>query len=431
MVPDESQVPPAARVDDHGLPRQSVMVAAEPRWRGRWFLLLVTGVLVLGAVAVRMAAWTYTSPDFTFYLAKWYATLQHDGFSAFARPFSEYNPPYLYLLWVASAVGLPALVGVKVVSALGDLGLALSVFALLRSVHRPMLVSVSGALAVLYIPTVLLNSAFWGQSDAFYTAFLIWSVALAVRDRHVAAWLVFGVALAFKLQAVFLLPMLVAVWLIRPRERWWTPVVAVAPVLGGLVPAWLAGRSTGSLLHIYVSQTDNYRLLSYAPNIWAWVPRGNDALISKVALGVTFAACVAILGLAVVHRSRLLDPRGLVGLAALVLLLVPFLLPHMRERYFYPGEIVILAFAFTMPRAAWAATAVLVVSFMANLENLMHLQMPWSYAQLSLVILVAMGYLMVLLFRMSEPGVGPVVAHHPARPHTATQEGEAGSSGPP
>jgi Gpi18-like mannosyltransferase len=354
---------------------------------------VVTLGLLLGALVLRSAALHFESPDFRIFISQWYLQLQQEGMAAFAKPFASYNPPYLYLLYLASLTGAPAIAAVKAISALGDLSLAIAVLAALRQLGRSRTVAVAGALTVLFVPTVLLNSAFWGQSDGLYTSILVWVLVLALRDSHAAAWLVFGVALAVKLQGIFFLPFLVILWLLRPKQRWWAPALALVPLVVAVVPAWLAGRPLGELAQIYSSQATSVPFLSYAPNLWSWFPTGNTVMLSRVALALTACACLAVVGFAVAYRSRLDDRRSL-GLATLVLLVVPFLLPHMRERYFYPGEIFLVVFAFAVPAATWAALGVLTVSLLANLETLMHVALPWSYAQMSLVMAAALVWLM-------------------------------------
>src|SRR5512143_1182527 len=54
------------------------------------------------------------------------------------------------------------------------------------------------AAGFLLLPTVLLNSAFWGQSDAIYTCFLLACVYFLMRDRPLPAMFFLGVSFAFK-----------------------------------------------------------------------------------------------------------------------------------------------------------------------------------------------------------------------------------------
>ena len=63
-------------------------------------------------------------------------------------------------------------------------------------------------------------------------------------------------------------------------------------------------------------------------------------------------------------RPRLKNGHMLV-LATLFLFVVPFLLPQMHERYFYPAEVFSLLVAFAIPRFAWIAVSAQLVALFA------------------------------------------------------------------
>jgi len=64
----------------------------------------------------------------------------------------------------------------------------------------------------------VMNSGVWGQCDSIYATFCAASLVSLVRGRPWAASAWFGVAFAFKLQAIFLLPVLVGVLLVSRRS---------------------------------------------------------------------------------------------------------------------------------------------------------------------------------------------------------------------
>src|SRR6202022_4654634 len=74
---------------------------------------------------------------------------------------------------------------------------------------------VIGALAILFAPTLFLNSAVWGQMDAAYAACCLGSLCFMLRERPVGACICFGLALSFKIQAIFFLPVLFILLLTR------------------------------------------------------------------------------------------------------------------------------------------------------------------------------------------------------------------------
>ena len=382
-------------------PSEGASRSSRPVRRGaRYWTHPAVGLLV-AALAIRVAALPHESPDYRYYLGPWFAHLQSQGLAGFAEPFANYNPPYLYLLYLGSVLGLPALVAVKAISLLGDAALATAVLAALGALGRTREAATAGAVMVLFVPTVVLNSAFWGQCDGLYTALLIWVAVLVIRRAQNRAWLVFGAAFALKLQAVFILPFIGAAWLFelaaargdggtaRTRTRWWSPAVATIPLLLALLPAWLSGRPLPSLLGIYSSQAGSIEFLSFAPNVWSWFPSGEHPALARLALVLTATACGGLALLAYARRGTLHDPVVVWRLATLLLLVVPFLLPHMRERYFFAGEVFLFVAAWATGRLVWAATGMLGLSMLANLASLA-LIAPINQASLSVVVLAVL-----------------------------------------
>lgn len=334
---------------------------------------------MLGVVAlvVRLQLFPHQSPDYRFYLSRWWAHLATQGFDGLGVVFADYAPPYLYLLYAGTLTHVTPLVGIKVISLLGDVALAGSFYLLMRGLlgRWPALLS---AAVLLMAPGVVLNSSAWGQCDAMYTSLLLLSVWALSRDRNAWAWVFFGAALSFKLQAVFLLPALGVVWLVRVRRAWWTPLLAPLVILASWAPCLVAGRSLSSLLDIYRSQASSGLPLSYAPNVWYLVPRPAAAamgLWEHRALLVA-AVLVGVVCLLSLVARRPWTAERVVVLAAFVTLAVPAFLPHMRERYMYPGQVLLLAAALVLGRSRWwMPIVVFAASGLVYLDQLYHSQL--------------------------------------------------------
>ena len=61
------------------------------------------GLICLG-LCVRIAAYPFISDDVRISVQPWYDEFCKHGFSMLATDFSNYSPPYLYLLWLSSIV---------------------------------------------------------------------------------------------------------------------------------------------------------------------------------------------------------------------------------------------------------------------------------------------------------------------------------------
>ncbi|HLG77671.1 MAG TPA: glycosyltransferase 87 family protein, partial [Ktedonobacteraceae bacterium] len=176
------------------------------------------------------------------------------GFAAFKYNFYNYNPPYLYLLALATFLPIPKLVAVKSISVFFDVVLSIFTYLILDLRFKRSSIPAIGALVVLFVPTVFINSALWGQCDAIYTAFCLGSLYFVLKDRPLWACVFFGLAFAFKLQAIFFAPILL-ILLLRNKLPLHHLLLIPAIFLIMLMPALIAGRDMGSLLSIYVEQS--------------------------------------------------------------------------------------------------------------------------------------------------------------------------------
>jgi hypothetical protein len=113
------------------------------------------------AVAVRVALLPFVSEDSTFFLLPWMEEFRKDGAAALGGDFSNYNFPYLFLMFLASLLPVDTLIAIKVASLFGDVLLAISVAALFAQ-FRPAGISPRlAALIALFLPTVLINASMW------------------------------------------------------------------------------------------------------------------------------------------------------------------------------------------------------------------------------------------------------------------------------
>ncbi len=331
---------------------------------------LVLGLLVGAALAVRWWLLPVVSGDYTMFLARWYAALATaGGLPGLGMSIGNYNTPYLALMALLTYLPVEPLVAIKGLSVGFDLVLAGFAYAIVRELrpHARWLPTLAVG-AVLLLPTVTLNGAAWAQCDAIYAAFILASVYFLITRRPWAASAAFGLAFAFKLQAVFFLPVLVVV-LIVLRLRLRTLLAVPAAFLAALLPALLAGRSLLSQLAIYPAQVSGSsgsrpggRSYTWnAPTPYAWLPNGAGEVWLYAGLAV--AAAVALgFGVWLLARRRPLSPGQVLRLAATATLVVPILLPEMHERYFYLAEVLTVLAAFVDRRYAVVAAALQLAS---------------------------------------------------------------------
>ncbi len=357
-------------------------------------LIAVIGVAL--ALALRYFLLSFRSIDFMSYTRVWYNAIKDGGFSSFSQSFSNYNVPYLYLLYVVIRFlpDLPGLIATKIPSLVSDFVMAWLAYRIVRLKYHDSPAPLFAAFAILFAPTIVLNSAFWGQADALYGTALVACLYFLLIRREVWAMLMFGVSVAFKAQAVFLLPLLLA--LAARRELYWRHLLLVPTVIFvALLPAWAAGRSLVDLLMIYPAQAGQYEQLTmHAPSIFAWIPDTGRNYPYFYPVGLLAAAAVAFAYLLLIYRSKAkMTPSLLVELAAISVMLMPFVLPKMHERYFYPADVLTILLAFYRPRLFFVPIGMSIISFLAYEPTLFNAEpvpmVALAFGVLALLIVLA------------------------------------------
>lgn len=289
-------------------------------------------------MALRLALFPFESEDSTIYLLPWMEEFRNNGAAALGGEFSNYNFPYLLLMYVSSLLPIEPLFAIKLVSLLGDCLLAISTGLIFQRFRSSRLHSLTAALLVLFLPTVLINASMWGQCDAFYTAFLLLSLQSLLHNDGRGAWLWWATAIAFKLQAVFFLPALIAISL-RNRLGVRCPAMAAGLWLLLSIPPVLFGRSWLSTLSVYINQTQEYRLVAGAANIYTWFP---TATAQQGRIPAIVICGVGLMVAAVGYWRGPDSEDRRVLLAITVVALCPLLLPQMHDRYFFAAEVMSL-----------------------------------------------------------------------------------------
>ena len=334
------------------------------------------GVFALCVLAMlaRVSFIERSSGDYDIYLANWIAKLAAGTFGEGMRAnIGEYNVLYQYILFVITRLGVPALYAVKTVSFIGDAFLA---GACARLAGKKDGLTAFGA--VLLLPTVVLNGGMFAQCDSLYTACALWGLALALEDKPAGSAACFALSLSFKLQSAFILPVVIVLWAGR-RLRVREALIFVLTLFAVMLPALLGGKSIGSIIGIYTSQTGLYTGLNYnAANLFGLMETsGLDVYAyGNFAMALAFGACALLVIWGIGHAQEM-DENGYVRLALLLVLLIVFLLPRMHERYFYMA--LPLCIALAARRSGRAAIAAALIE-LATLATYWALAIPLSVA---------------------------------------------------
>ncbi len=356
--------------------------------------------LMAAAFALRARCMHYQSGDYTYFLSMWLDYFRaNGGLAALRDPIGNYNVPYLTFLALISGSSLSDLHLIKLFSIFFDVVLAWSVMQIVGLFRHNPAWKLTAFFLVLFWPTVLLNGAYWGQCDSVYSAFAVLSIYLVLVGHPLLGVVSIGVAFSFKLQAVFIMPVFLLFWLTR-RVKLWHAVAFPVTYVVMVLPAVIAGRGLLDALMIPFRQTSSIGTgLNYnAPSIFALITDvKNPEFAAK--LGIAAAALMIVL-LAVwfwLHRDDCSD-RALVLAAVLLAVAIPFLLPHMHDRYFFPADVLTLALAIAWPRLALPAALCEYASMVCYYGYLrQHYLLPLASG--ALVLIVALIFLAVALAR--------------------------------
>ena len=315
-------------------------------------ILVVAAIaLILTGMILRLAGLGFISMDMRAFVMRWYDQLARQGFSALQTDFSNYTPPYLYLLWIATWTRtlLSEVTAIKLIPILFDVGNAIWVYKIARIKYPKGPIPWLGAAVFFVLPTILLNSAWWGQADSIYTFFLLACFYFLLRDRSLPALIFFGIAVSFKLQAVFFAPFLFLLTLKR-RIPWTYTLIVPVVYIAMMMPAVLAGRPFLDTLTIYLSQADSFRQLTMkAPNLYQFV--SNSHYEPVLIFGLGFTALLALVwAIGYGRKIKTWTPEMMVMCAAVSAVMMPFFLPKMHERYFYVADVMALILVIYLPR---------------------------------------------------------------------------------
>ena len=353
------------------------------------------------AILLRFNLFYFKSSDFIHFLSPWYRFILENGrFSALQYNFSNYNPPYLYLLVIVSYLfpTVPTVWAVKLASIIFDFLGAFWIYKITKLKYpqgnKPYLAFVM----ILFTPTVFINSAYWGQCDMIYTSFLLGCLYFICINKEILGLTFFTLAVSFKLQAVFFAPFLF-VLILKKRLQWESFLIIPIAYLVTLLPAWFAGRSFTDLLLIYVNQFGTYRSLTMnMPNLYQFISNDYYNLFSK--LGVIFTlVLVCVLALSIHREKKLLTQDNLIQIVFISMFLVIFFLPKMHERYFFPIDVFSILYAFYFPKYWFVPVVVVGSSLFSYSDSLLGERMV-SLHVLALILLALFIWL-IYAFKQS------------------------------
>lgn len=345
-------------------------------------VLLATGI----AWYLRMIFIDLKFPDYTICLKPWVeAFKQYGGFAGLKYEIGNYTPAYMHILMLISYFEVEPLYFIKGVGMVLDFVLAVVGCHLIgkgQSKYKKILLYIF----ILMLPTVIANSGVWGQCDNIYTIFILAAFLCALSDvskpvnigklkfvigTDDLVMFFIGCAFSFKLQTVFVLPVIVILFLkknYRLRTLLWIPVVYCVT----LIPSWIAGRGAVDLLTIYFRQTQDFGQLQLEfPNVYSfWQFDGLEKEVSTICIWFCGLGLVAIVYY-LYQKKITVNARFLCSLTTFSVLFITYLLPHMHDRYAYIAEITSMHYLLEGKKKIWIPVVMNLIALESYSETLL------------------------------------------------------------
>ena len=295
------------------------------------------------SIYMHSVLWWTEPRDMPLFQRPWFEHLVHYGpVGAFAHPFSNYTPAYLYLLAIASLFhgSMAPMYLIKLLSVAGTAFAAVAVADLTKTLGG----NPRWAVLLFILPSAVINSALLAQCDALWAGACVFAVSAMIRGRPVSSLIWCGAAIAFKAQSVFIAPFIIGA-LIGRRSPWWHWAIPALVFVAIMLPAWFAGWPAWDLAMVYPSQPSWIPFPGRLANPWmlatVFAPDAgkNFYWLGFAAVGMSSVAIAAL-------TAKSVDkPRAMLMLALLSSLALPFFFPKMLERYYFLADLLSLAAA--------------------------------------------------------------------------------------
>lgn len=304
-----------------------------------WIVIVAVSFTI--SLLTRWLLLGFVSGDATDSLIPWYEQIKsYGGFEALRYQVGNYNILYQTIIAFFTYLPFDGLSLIKAFSGTFDILLGmLCGYIVFEFFGKSKTVAALVFGFIINCPTVMLDSAVWGQCDSIYTFWGLLAVCFLIKERFSLSFLFLGVAFAFKLQAVFFIPFFVFYYIYKKNYSLLHFVeVPVVMLISSLPGAFFGRNIVKDTFGIYLGQTSFYRktLLSYA-SFWGTLTRNNSeewfTYFKRFGLMLTIIilmiVCVRML------RYKIDNAGDYFILLFMFLFTSVYFLPSMHDRYDY------------------------------------------------------------------------------------------------
>lgn len=361
-------------------------------------ICLIIIVTTLG-LYLRYKLFPFESQDYIQNLSRWWNQLvEAGGIPGLKLQVGNYTQPYVYLMALGTYLPWSGLTVIKLISVTFDLILSivisLSVFHCTRHKTKMIFAYCFTFLA----PTVIMNSALWAQCDSVIMVFIALTIYFFLKEKPSWACISFGIAMAIKIQSIFIAPVFLVLWMNRKLSFKHLLLIPLSYSICFIPTALAGGNYFEAVTFAYWQVTTTANDLSFnCANMWSPLKTVVNYDISKSAtlltLSTTFLAAYMC-----IRKPLKLNHSLLITLFLFFTLIIPFMLPHMHERYYYYAEIIAIIYALIHTRRFYVPLIIMFVSVFSYLPFLFEVE-PISLSILSIGILVSIIIISIDLYK--------------------------------
>lgn len=312
------------------------------------FLIIAIFTLVRIGFASSNSGHPYDIKCFTL----WAEHLAQVGPWGFYAPgyFADYPPGYMVVLSFLGLIGklfqMPAQSGafsllIRMPSILADGALGFMLYSIAKEKIGEKNASVFLFLFLLN-PVLILNSAIWGQIDAFFTLFLFASLYLLYKEKYITSAVFYSICTLIKPQSLIFGPVFLCVFLTRKDWRILLKAVGASILTFVIVTVPFFGIHFEKLIQKYMETLNSYNFATVnAYNIYAlfgmnWAPTEGIfwTVFQMAILGV-----ITLFSIWFYIEAK--DKDKIFYMAYLLITTVFTIAPKMHERYIFPALILI------------------------------------------------------------------------------------------
>lgn len=321
----------------------------------KWIMIISFAVITIVSIIIRILEIEFLTNDMRGFLLRWFYNLKDaGGILGIGSDISNYNAPYIMILAILTYIPVNPVISIKIVSIIFDYILAISCVKLTKEILNEKYKKYIGLLvygAILLLPTVILNSSFWGQCDSIYVSFIIISLRYLIKANYFKSFVFLGISFAFKLQFIFVLPVYILYFLSK-RKLKNIYYFLILPITNFILclPTVIFGKSIWSCISVYVSQAGEYskfvsmnfpgvynifcdptNKLNEILTTYEYLPKIMIIITGLIFLGVAIY---------VIARKVNFDSKLIIDGALWSIMISTFLLPYMHDRYMYTADII-------------------------------------------------------------------------------------------